>query len=310
MEDSMGAGAVYLQQFINGLTIGSVYALIALGYTMVYGVLEMINFAHGDVYMVGSFLGLFVLGLMGPMAGSLGGGVALILSAALLGAMAGCALLGIGIERIAYRPVRGTSRLGPLIAALGVSLFLQNAAMLIVGTRPKAFPALLEKHLYHVGGAVFTNLQVLILGASLGLMLLLDQFVRRTRWGRAMRAVAQDAEVAGFMGVEVNTVVTLTFLIGSVLAAGAGIMVGLYYGIVDFFMGYIAGLKAFTAAVLGGIGNLRGAMLGGLLLGLAESFGAGFIGAQWRDVIAFAVLITVLVFRPGGLLGEQLPEKV
>jgi branched-chain amino acid transport system permease protein len=308
MEGSMGP--VYLQQLINGLTIGSVYALIALGYTMVYGVLEMINFAHGDVYMVGSFLGLFVLGLMGPLAGSIGGGVAVALSAAILGAMAGCALLGVGIERLAYRPVRGTSRLGPLIAALGVSLFLQNAAMLIVGTRPKAFPALVEKQLYHVGGAVFTNLQVLILGASLGLMLVLDQFVRRTRWGRAMRAVAQDAEVAGFMGVEVNTVVMLTFLIGSVLAAGAGIMVGLYYGIVDFFMGYIAGLKAFTAAVLGGIGNLRGAMLGGLLLGLAESFGAGFIGAQWRDVIAFAVLITVLVFRPGGLLGEQLPEKV
>jgi len=302
--------AVYLQQVINGLTIGSVYALIALGYTMVYGVLEMINFAHGDVYMVGSFLGLLVLTLVGPSAGLVGGGVALALAAALLGAMGGCALLGISIERIAYRPVRGTSRLGPLIAALGVSLFLQNAAMLIVGTRPKAFPSLLEKRLYHLGDAVFTNLQVLILGASLGLMLLLDQFVRRTRWGRAMRAVAQDAEVAGFMGVEANTVITLTFLIGSVLAAGAGIMVGLYYGIVDFFMGYIAGLKAFTAAVLGGIGNLRGAMLGGLLLGLAESFGAGFIGAQWRDVIAFAVLITVLVLRPGGLLGEQLPEKV
>jgi branched-chain amino acid transport system permease protein len=302
--------AVYLQQFINGLTIGSVYALIALGYTMVYGVLEMINFAHGDVYMVGSFLGLLVLALMGPSASLVGGSVAMILALTLLGAMAGCAILGIGIERIAYRPVRGTSRLGPLIAALGVSLFLQNAAMLIVGTRPKAFPGLVEKHLYHVAGAVFTNLQVLILGASLGLMLLLDQFVRRARWGRAMRAVAQDAEAAGFMGVEVNTVVMLTFLIGSVLAAGAGIMVGLYYGIVDFFMGYIAGLKAFTAAVLGGIGNLRGAMLGGLLLGLAESFGAGFIGAQWRDVIAFGVLITVLVFRPGGLLGEQLPEKV
>ena len=303
-------GPVYLQQFINGLTIGSVYALIALGYTMVYGVLEMINFAHGDVYMVGSFLGLLVVALMGPSASLVGGSVALVLAATLLGAMAGCALLGIGIERIAYRPVRGTSRLGPLIAALGVSLFLQNAAMLIVGTRPKAFPALVEKQLYHVGGAVFTNLQILILAASVGLMLLLDQFVRRTRWGRAMRAVAQDAEVAGFMGVEVNTVVTLTFLIGSVLAAGAGVLVGLYYGIVDFFMGYIAGLKAFTAAVLGGIGNLRGAMLGGLLLGLAESFGAGFIGAQWRDVIAFGVLITVLVFRPGGLLGEQLPEKV
>jgi branched-chain amino acid transport system permease protein len=303
-------GPVYLQQFINGLTIGSVYALIALGYTMVYGVLEMINFAHGDVYMVGSFLGLLVVALMGPSASLVGGSVALVLAATLLGAMAGCALLGIGIERVAYRPVRGTSRLGPLIAALGVSLFLQNAAMLIVGTRPKAFPALVEKQLYHVGGAVFTNLQILILAAAVGLMLLLDQFVRRTRWGRAMRAVAQDAEVAGFMGVEVNTVVTLTFLIGSVLAAGAGVMVGLYYGIVDFFMGYIAGLKAFTAAVLGGIGNLRGAMLGGLLLGLAESFGAGFIGAQWRDVIAFGVLITVLVFRPGGLLGEQLPEKV
>jgi len=301
---------VYLQQFINGLTIGSVYALIALGYTMVYGVLEMINFAHGDVYMVGSFLGLFAIGLMGPLAATVGGGVALVLAAALIGAMAGCALLGVSIERFAYRPVRGTSRLSPLIAALGVSLFIQNAAMLIIGTRPKAFPALIDKHLYHVGGAVFTNLQVLILAASLGLMLLLDQFVRRTRWGRAMRAVAQDAEVAGFMGVEVNTVVMLTFLIGSILAAGAGIMVGLYYGIVDFFMGYIAGLKAFTAAVLGGIGNLRGAMLGGLLLGLAESYGAGFIGAQWRDVIAFAVLITVLVFRPGGLLGEQLPEKV
>jgi branched-chain amino acid transport system permease protein len=308
MEGSMAA--VYLQQFINGLTIGSVYALIALGYTMVYGVLEMINFAHGDVYMVGSFLGLLVLALMGPSASLVGGSVAMILALTLLGAMAGCAILGIGIERIAYRPVRGTSRLGPLIAALGVSLFLQNAAMLIVGTRPKAFPGLVEKHLYHVAGAVFTNLQVLILGASLGLMLLLDQFVRRARWGRAMRAVAQDAEAAGFMGVEVNTVVMLTFLIGSVLAAGAGIMVGLYYGIVDFFMGYTAGLKAFTAAVLGGIGNLRGAMLGGLLLGLAESFGAGFIGAQWRDVIAFGVLITVLVFRPGGLLGEQLPEKV
>jgi branched-chain amino acid transport system permease protein len=308
MEGSMGP--VYLQQFINGLTIGSMYALIALGYTMVYGVLEMINFAHGDVYMVGSFLGLLVIALMGPSASLVGGSAALVLAAALLGAMAGCALLGIGIERIAYRPVRGTSRLGPLIAALGVSLFLQNAAMLIVGTRPKAFPALVEKQLYHVGGAVFTNLQILILAASVGLMLLLDQFVRRTRWGRAMRAVAQDAEVAGFMGVEVNTVVMLTFLIGSVLAAGAGIMVGLYYGIVDFFMGYIAGLKAFTAAVLGGIGNLRGAMLGGLLLGLAESFGAGFIGAQWRDVIAFGVLITALVFRPGGLLGEQLPEKV
>jgi branched-chain amino acid transport system permease protein len=230
--------------------------------------------------------------------------------ATFLGAMAGCGALGVSIERVAYRPLRGTSRLGPLISALGVSLFIQNAVMLLVGARPKPFPELIPKHLYHLAGAVFTNLQVIILAASLLLMLALDQFVRRARWGKAMRAVAQDAEAAGFMGVEVNVVVTLTFLIGSVLAAGAGILVGLYYGIIDFFMGYVAGLKAFTAAVLGGIGNLRGAMLGGLLLGLAESFGAGFIGAQWRDVIAFTVLIAVLVLRPGGLLGEQLPEKV
>jgi branched-chain amino acid transport system permease protein len=301
-----GLAAVYLQQVINGVTIGSVYALVALGYTMVYGVLEMINFAHGDVFMVGSFLGLLVLWLFGASAP----GAAVLLGAVFLGAMVGCGALGVSIERVAYRPVRGTSRLGPLISALGVSLFIQNAVMLLVGARPKAFPELISKRLYHAGGAVFTNLQLIILLGSVLLMLGLDQFVRRTRWGRAMRAVAQDAEAAGFMGVEVNTVVTVTFLLGSVLAAGAGIMVGLYYGIVDFFMGYVAGLKAFTAAVLGGIGNLRGAMLGGLLLGLAESFGAGFAGAHWRDVIAFAVLIAVLVLRPGGLLGEQLPEKV
>lgn len=302
--------AVYLQQLINGLTIGSVYALIALGYTMVYGVLEMINFAHGEVFMVGSFVGLLVLALLAPPSAVAGGALLLVLGVTFIGAMASCGALGVGIERVAYRPLRSASRLGPLISALGVSLFIQNAVMLLLGARPRAFPQLIPKQLYHMAGAVFTNVQVIILLASLFLMLALDQFVRRTRWGKAMRAVAQDPEAAGFMGVEVNTVVSLTFLIGSVLAAGAGIMVGLYYGIIDFFMGYGAGLKAFTAAVLGGIGNLRGAMLGGLLLGLAESFGAGLVGAHWRDVIAFGVLITVLVLRPGGLLGEHLPEKV
>ena len=301
-------GALYLQQLINGLTVGALYALIALGYTMVYGVLEMINFAHGDVFMVGSFLALVVLAVVG--APDAGAGLAMALVAICLGAMVGCGALGVTVERVAYRPVRGTSRLGPLISALGVSLFIQNAVMLLVGARPMAFPQLIPKQLYHLGGAVFTNVQLMILAISLLLMLGLDQFVRRTRWGKAMRAVAQDAEAAGFMGVEVNTVISLTFLIGSVLAAGAGVMVGLYYGIIDFFMGYVAGLKAFTAAVLGGIGNLRGAMVGGLLLGLVESFGAGFVGAHWRDVIAFAVLITVLVLRPAGLLGQRLPEKV
>jgi branched-chain amino acid transport system permease protein len=301
-------GALYLQQLINGLTVGALYALIALGYTMVYGVLEMINFAHGDVFMVGSFLGLVVLALLGPSGAA--GGLAIVLVAVYLGAMVGCGALGVAIERVAYRPVRGASRLGPLISALGVSLFIQNAVMLLVGARPKPFPQLIPKQLYHAGGAVFTNVQLLLLATALLLMIGLDQFVRRTRWGKAMRAVAQDAEAAGFMGVEVNRVIALTFLIGSVLAAGAGVMVGLYYGIIDFFMGYVAGLKAFTAAVLGGIGNLRGAMVGGLLLGVVESFGAGFVGAHWRDVIAFAVLIAVLVLRPAGLLGQQLPQKV
>jgi branched-chain amino acid transport system permease protein len=301
-------GALYLQQLINGLTVGALYALIALGYTMVYGVLEMINFAHGDVFMVGSFLGLVVLALLGPSGAA--GGLAIVLVAVYVGAMVGCGALGVAIERVAYRPVRGASRLGPLISALGVSLFIQNAVMLLVGARPKPFPQLIPKQLYHAGGAVFTNVQLLLLATALLLMIGLDQFVRRTRWGKAMRAVAQDAEAAGFMGVEVNRVIALTFLIGSVLAAGAGVMVGLYYGIIDFFMGYVAGLKAFTAAVLGGIGNLRGAMVGGLLLGVVESFGAGFVGAHWRDVIAFAVLITVLVLRPAGLLGQQLPQKV
>ena len=301
-------GALYLQQLINGLTVGALYALIALGYTMVYGVLEMINFAHGDVFMVGSFLGLVVLALLGPPGAA--GGLAIVLVAVYLGAMVGCGALGVAIERVAYRPVRSASRLGPLISALGVSLFIQNAVMLLVGARPKPFPQLIPKQLYHAGGAVFTNVQLLLLATALLLMIGLDQFVRRTRWGKAMRAVAQDAEAAGFMGVEVNRVIALTFLIGSVLAAGAGVMVGLYYGIIDFFMGYVAGLKAFTAAVLGGIGNLRGAMVGGLLLGVVESFGAGFVGAHWRDVIAFAVLTTVLVLRPAGLLGQQLPQKV
>jgi branched-chain amino acid transport system permease protein len=301
-------GALYLQQLINGLTVGALYALIALGYTMVYGVLEMINFAHGDVFMVGSFLGLVVLALLGPPGSA--GGLAIVLVAVYVGAMVGCGALGVAIERVAYRPVRSASRLGPLISALGVSLFIQNAVMLLVGARPKPFPQLIPKQLYHAGGAVFTNVQLLLLATALLLMIGLDQFVRRTRWGKAMRAVAQDAEAAGFMGVEVNRVITLTFLIGSVLAAGAGVMVGLYYGIIDFVMGYVAGLKAFTAAVLGGIGNLRGAMVGGLLLGVVESFGAGFVGAHWRDVIAFAVLIAVLVLRPSGLLSQQLPQKV
>ena len=301
-------GTLYLQQLINGLTVGALYALIALGYTMVYGVLEMINFAHGDVFMVGSFLGLVVLALLGPPGAA--SGLAIVLVAVFVGAMVGCGALGVTIERVAYRPVRSASRLGPLISALGVSLFIQNAVMLLVGARPKPFPQLIPKQLYHAGGAVFTNVQLLLLATALLLMIGLDQFVRRTRWGKAMRAVAQDAEAAGFMGVEVNRVIALTFLIGSVLAAGAGVMVGLYYGIIDFFMGYVAGLKAFTAAVLGGIGNLRGAMVGGLLLGVVESFGAGFVGAHWRDVIAFAVLIAVLVLRPAGLLGQQLPQKV
>ena len=299
------------QQTVNGITLGCLYALIALGYCMVYGVLEMLNFAHGEVFMIGSYLGwgvisFFVVGTV-PQTNAV-----LILILMLLVAMIGAGVLGVGIEWFAYRPLRNASRLAPLISALGVSIFLQNAVMLGLGTRGKTYPtmAIIPRDLsVEIGDATISATRMLIIVLSIALMFALHFFVQGTKWGRAMRAVAQDREEASYLGINVNRVISLTFLVGSVLAGAAGVLVGLYYTQIDFAMGFLAGLKGFTATVLGGIGNVQGAMLGGFVLGLVESLGGAFISPAYKDIIAFSVLILVLILKPSGLLGESLPEK-
>jgi len=303
----------FLQQIINGLVQGSVYALVALGYTMVYGILGLINFAHGEVVMVGAML------VISSLAAMLSWGVPLLLALpiSVVLAMAGCMALGYSIERIAYRPLRHAPRLAPLITAIGVSILLQNLAMMIWGREYHAFPQLIVSQPHHIGGAIINDIQIIIIIMALAIMAGLMLLVHRTRLGRAMRAVAENQHAAQLMGVDVNRVISVTFMLGSALAAIAGLMVSTNYGLAHYYMGFLLGLKAFTAAVLGGIGNLRGAMLGGLLLGLIESLGAGYIGdltggfmgSQYQDVFAFFVLIAVLVFRPSGLLGEQLAER-
>jgi len=303
----------FLQQIINGLVQGSVYALVALGYTMVYGILGLINFAHGEVVMVGAML------VISSLAAMLSWGVPLLLALpiSVVLAMAGCMALGYSIERIAYRPLRHAPRLAPLITAIGVSILLQNLAMMIWGREYHAFPQLIVSQPHHIGGAIINDIQIIIIIMALAIMAGLMLLVHRTRLGRAMRAVAENQHAAQLMGVDVNRVISVTFMLGSALAAIAGLMVSANYGLAHYYMGFLLGLKAFTAAVLGGIGNLRGAMLGGLLLGLIESLGAGYIGdltggfmgSQYQDVFAFFVLIAVLVFRPSGLLGEQLAER-
>jgi branched-chain amino acid transport system permease protein len=304
---------IFLQQIFNGLVQGSVYALVALGYTMVYGILGLINFAHGEVVMIGAMVALAVSGLL------LAAGLPplLVLLLALLMAMAVCMALGYTIERIAYRPLRHAPRLAPLITAIGVSIVLQNLAMIIWGREYHAFPQLLPHESHDIGGAVINDVQLIIILVALLMMIGLMVLVHRTRLGRAMRAVAENPAAAQLMGVDTNKVISVTFMIGSALAAVAGLMVSANYGIVHYYMGFLLGLKAFTAAVLGGIGNLRGAMVGGVLLGLIESLGAGYIGdlsggffgSNYQDVFAFFVLIAVLVFRPSGLLGERVAER-
>ena len=304
---------ILLQQIINGLVQGSVYALVALGYTMVYGILGLINFAHGEVVMIGAMVALTVsqaliaAGLPTP----------LVLSLSLLASVAVCMALGYGIERIAYRPLRNAPRLAPLITAIGVSIVLQNLAMIFWGREYHAFPALLPNSMHSLAGAVINDVQIIIVLSALAVMAGLLLLVHRTRLGRAMRAVAENPSAAALMGVDINVVISVTFMTGSALAALAGIMVSANYGIVHYYMGSILGLKAFTAAVLGGIGNLRGAMFGGMLLGLIESLGAGYIGdlsggffgSHYQDVFAFFVLIAVLIFRPSGLFGERVAER-
>ena len=307
---------IFIQQLINGLVLGSVYALVALGYTMVYGILELINFAHGEVTMIGAMVALTVISALVGANVDLPGVVIALLG--LLAAIPACMALGFGIERLAYRPLRHAPRLAPLITAIGVSIVLQNLAMIIWGRQYVAFPPILPQGRHVLFGATITDVQIVILMTSIGLMLLLTLLVKRSRLGRAMRATAQSPQIAGLMGVNANTVISLTFVIGSALAAVAGVMVSAYYGLAHYYMGFLLGLKAFSAAVLGGIGNLAGAVLGGLLLGVIESLGAGyigdftggFLGSHYQDVFAFFVLILVLVFRPSGLLGERVGERV
>ena len=317
---TLGWGGAF-QLFRNGLVLGSLYALIALGYTMVYGILRLLNFAHGDVYMVGAFLGYGVLTqLRGPLTLSIGivPAIALMFAAA----MAGSGGLGVAIERFAYRPLRNAPRIAPLITAIGVSFFLENSAQLLTnGFQYTYDPFDLGKKgteefgpLYHtvfsVDGNPVTVVQLFVVSTALFLMLALVLLVSRTKFGKAMRATAYDREAASMMGIDTDRVIAMTFFIASVLAGAAGVMFGLYLGVTYYFMGFLAGLKAFTAAVIGGIGSIPGAMLGGLLIGLVESFAIGYVGGQWSDIVIFGLLIMFMLFRPTGLLGSRAIQKV
>jgi branched-chain amino acid transport system permease protein len=314
---------LFTQLSVNGVTRGSLYALIALGYTMVYGILKLLNFAHGDVYMVGAFLGYGVLsGLGGPLSPNIALTPLIILM--FLAAMLGSGLLGVVIERFAYRPLRDAPRLAPLISALGVSFFLQNSVLLLFGAdfrtynsfvlgspNPEFFePGPLTDALFKIRGVNVQLIQVIVLTTTVVLMIALTVLVARTRIGKAMRATAYDREGAAMMGIDVDRVIASTFFIGSFLAGAAGVMFGLLYSQIFHFMGFLAGLKGFTAAVVGGIGSIPGAMLGGLLVGLTESYAEGYLGGRWSDLTVFGILIFVLLVRPSGLLGAKAIQKV
>jgi branched-chain amino acid transport system permease protein len=303
----------FIQQIINGLVLGSMYALVALGYTMVYGIINLINFAHGEVLMVGALVSWTVVTLMADM--GLPGWLLLLIS--LIAAIAVCTTLNFAIEKIAYRPLRNAPRLAPLITAMGMSLLLQTLAMIIWKPTVKSYPILLPSEPFHIGGAVINTVQILILVSTAVTLASLMWLVNRTKLGRAMRATAENPRVAGLMGVRPDTVISATFIIGAALAALAGVMYAANYGSVQHTMGFMPGLKAFTAAVFGGIGNLAGAMVGGVLLGLIEALGAGYIGdltggvlgSHYQDIFAFIVLILVLTLRPQGLMGERVADR-
>jgi len=297
----------FLQQVLNGIAWGSIYALIALGYTMVYGVLKLINFAHGEIYMVGAMAGYYTAHALGfATEPSLTG-----LFSVLLLSMAACALLGAAIERVAYRPLRSAPRLASLITAIGISLLLQNGGQLLFGADPKFFPALVTSRVaLRAGTVAVSNIQLIVLGTAVVLMVGLELVVMRTRFGRAMRAVSVDAPAAALMGVPVDRVISGTFMLGSALAAAAGILVGLSNPKIDPLMGLMPGLKAFVAAVLGGIGSIPGAMVGGLLLGVVETLVSAYLSSTYRDAIAFVILIAILLYRPTGLFGAAQVEKV
>ncbi|GLR14562.1 branched-chain amino acid ABC transporter permease [Chitinimonas viridis] len=306
---------IFIQQLINGLVVGSIYALIALGYTMVYGILQLINFAHGEIVMMGAMITISAVSILSGSGVNLPG--PLLVVAGLLVSIPITMLLGFTIERVAYRPLRKAPRLAPLITAIGISIVLQQVAVLIWKNNPRSFPDLLPHASHDFMGAVITDLQILIVVLALVVMGGLLIMVEKTKLGRAMRAVSMNQSVASLMGVNINYVISMTFVIGSALGAVAGVMVGANYGLAYPTMGFMIGLKAFTAAVLGGIGNLAGAVAGGLLLGIIESVGAGYLGpitggvlgSHYQDIFAFMVLILVLVFRPSGLLGERVAER-
>lgn len=298
-----------LQQLVNGLTLGAIYSLIALGYTLVYGILAMINFAHSEVLMLGSFaaLGLAVWAPSAFGSGPLG------LAGMFVASMVGAGAVNVVVERLAYRPLRHVSRLAPLISAIGVSIVLQNGVFLWVSTQSLSFPQPVALRQVAVGGgATMSSLQIVILASALVLMGLLHYFVERTKLGKAMRACADDLPAAALMGIDADVIVAVTFFVGGALGGAAGVLYGMNYGSIKYNLGFLPGAKAFTAAVLGGIGNVRGAVLGGFILGFLEVLASGYIpnGAEWRDVVAFTVLIVVLLFRPSGLLGEKIAEKV
>jgi branched-chain amino acid transport system permease protein len=301
----------FVQQLINGLALGSIYGLIAIGYTMVYGIIGMINFAHGDIFMVGAFGALIVIVGLGAL--GLGSAGALII-VALLGAMLIAAVYGWALERIAYRPLRGSFRLAALISAIGMSIFLQNFVQLSQGARVKPLQPMVDGGfvLMQKGNFAVTlsYLQIIIVVTTVVLMAGFSLLIAKTPIGRAQRACEQDMKMAALLGLDVNRTISLTFVMGASLAAVAGMMFLLYYGVIDFFIGFLVGIKAFTAAVLGGIGSLPGAMLGGLLIGLIETFWSGYFTVEYKDVAAFSILVLVLIFRPTGLLGRPEVEKV
>jgi branched-chain amino acid transport system permease protein len=303
--------AYFLQQLINGLTLGSIYGLVAIGYTMVYGIIGMINFAHGEIYMIGAFISIIAFVVLGYVGVSY---VPLALGLVLLTTMGFTAIYGWTVERIAYRPLRGSHRLAPLISAIGMSIFLQNYVQILQGARGKPMPPLVQGGftVYESGGfgVRLSYLQLLIILVTFALMAGFTTVIATTQLGRAQRACEQDMHMAALLGIDVDRVISTTFVMGAALAAVAGLMVTLYYGVVDFFIGFLAGMKAFTAAVLGGIGSLPGAMLGGILIGLIEAFWSGYFSVEYKDVSVFVVLILVLVFRPTGLLGRPELEKV
>ncbi|CAM2057941.1 branched chain amino acid/phenylalanine ABC transporter membrane subunit LivH [Desulfovibrionales bacterium] len=296
----------FIQQCLNGLTLGGVYALVALGYTMVYGIIQLVNFAHGEIFAAGGYLGVILFSFLRAH-GLLAEHHWLCLILVLVLAMGYCAMLATAVERVVYRPLRGSSRLSVLLSALGMSIFLQNGLMLTQGVYNKAYPIELFHGDFQLGGVQLSVMQLLILGVTGGLLIALNILVFRTRIGRAMRATAQDKTMSSLVGIDSNRIIALTFAIGAALAAAAGIMVGLYYGSVRYDMGFVPGVKAFAAAVLGGVGNITGAMLGGLILGMAEIMAAAYIphGSEYKDVFAFVILILVLYFLPTGLMGEN-----